>query len=184
MSQRMRLDFYALAAKFAQEAGRPVCALDAAQCGDYPVIGVHSTVRGFEKEGSGLPHLVEHFGSNDESSRTLKELAYVTARGGTVGVFPRPTFIPPFSNARTRAASEFDIPQEVENDCDGSAKTFALKYLQMMETMKALPCFWCSRVGTLFYPQPPEAKAWERPRVLCMAARPPRGLGGLHQALP
>src|SRR5207302_631594 len=54
MSQQMRVDVYQLAAAYAREAGRPPLESCGAgeTCGDYPVMGVHSTVRELEKEGS------------------------------------------------------------------------------------------------------------------------------------
>jgi hypothetical protein len=174
MSQRMRVDAYKLAADYAREAGWPAgpCA-PASDCGDYPFMGVHTTVRALEKEGGSRADLRGAFGSNDESTRTPKELRHVAANGGTVGVFPRGSaFIPPNTSggyctrdsdcagwkgpgsavcnvATTTCALGTDtpvdgvtleprnwqLPPEVENDCDLSSKSFAVKYLWLMRWM-------------------------------------------------
>ena len=184
MSQRMRVEAYRLAADYAREAGwRAQCLPGAAcglapcrpgeACGDYPFMGVHSTVRALEKEGGSRSDLRHAFGSNDESTRTPKELDHIAANGGTVGVFPRGSaFIPPNTSGGscTRHSAcgawngsgsagcnlmtntcEPDVPalagmvmeprnwmlaSEVSNDCDLSSKTFAVKYLWLMNRMK------------------------------------------------
>ena len=184
MSQQMRIDFYALAAQYAAEAGQAPCIAGQA-CPDYAVMGEHSTLREIEKEGSSLPHLIGDFGSNDETTKPLKEIDYIADRNGMIGVFPRPTLIAPNTSGGqchrhsdcaawdgqastvacdngkcvaeppqaallnpdgvtatvdTRkypiASRDFELPIEVENDCDGSSKSFAAKYLIMMQHMK------------------------------------------------
>lgn len=168
MSQRMRVDVYQLNGEYAREAGwhpNVICAPNHS-CNDYPVMGVHSSIRELEKEGSKLPHLIDRFGSNNETTRTATELSYVAANMGTAGVFPRPTLIPPntvdgqctkdtdcaaWNGTNTACSIEgrclpraisslyrrnFALPAEVENDCDGSSKTFAVKYLWMMRVME------------------------------------------------
>jgi microsomal dipeptidase-like Zn-dependent dipeptidase len=184
MSQRMRDDVYALARAYAGEAGfRSHCYSwdpqgactpcgEGELCGDYPFMGVHTTVRNLEKGGSGREDLLGTFGSSDESSRTPMELEYVTVNGGTVGVFPRGSaLIPPNTdggpcrkdsdcagyagvgshpcNPVTRVC-QGDAPRqgivlaprkwlpsaEVENDCDTTSKTFAVKYLWLMMKLK------------------------------------------------
>jgi hypothetical protein len=175
MSQQMRVDAYHLASSYAQEAGRPLCSDDSKPCGDYPVMGVHTNIRQVEREGSGDERVRYDFGSTDESTRTVKELSYVAKRGGTIGVFPRSTFIPPntkLGQCRTNGQClsgvcdtsthmcefptdpalkvgtpardrfnrlwnrNFDVPTDVANDCDGSSKSFAIKYLFMADVMK------------------------------------------------
>ncbi|MFK8331229.1 hypothetical protein M2D63_014550 [Pseudomonas sp. BJa5] len=168
MSERMRGQVYTLAATYAREAGIAAAGCPQGQtCGDYPVMGVHTTVRDLEKEGSSTIPLQASFGSNDESTRTPKEIAYVSTNGGTVGVFPRPNFIAPNTAGgqctrdsdcaawdgsygsggacqsgmcKSQTASEltlrsFKLPTGIVNDCDGSSKTFATKYLWMLEAM-------------------------------------------------
>jgi hypothetical protein len=209
MSQKMRVDAYGLAKNYANEAtaaggwsGKNLSpAADLPSCGpsetcdDYPFMGVHSTVRGLEREGSGIPQFKAAFGSADEPNRTIDELAYVSRNGGAVGVFPRGSaFIPPntglqpafeipgkdgsitlgapqaggqckkdsdcgawFGPGSTGACDaathqctqdslsdsvfpplllrNYDLPAEVQNDCDLSSKTFAVKYLFLMKTM-------------------------------------------------
>ncbi len=175
MSQKMREDFYALARTYSAEAGWAVeSAWDntancsgKSRCGDYPVMGVHSTIRQVEKEGSDKPHLINDFGDNNETTRTLNEIGFVAANKGTIGVFPRSTFIPPNTsgnmctrdsdcaswdgkslgesckNNKCKAGGppdlntrNFKLPAEVRNDCDGSSKSFALKFLIMADEMK------------------------------------------------
>jgi hypothetical protein len=165
LSQRMRVEAYELAGSFAREAGWPSIGTCEAgpSCGDYPVMGVHTTVRGLEKEGSNLPHLFGQYGSDNESARTPKELLHVVQNGGAIGVFPRPNFIPPnsggkqctknsdctaWSGTEDGACSggrcgapgnlglqerEYEIPPNVQNDRDGSSKTFATKYRWLMK---------------------------------------------------
>jgi microsomal dipeptidase-like Zn-dependent dipeptidase len=175
MSQNMRIDAYALAANYAAEARKNVsklCSDILLPCGDYPFMGVHTTVRGLEKEGSSLEELAMQYGSNNESTRTPSEIDHVIANFGTIGVFPRGSaFIPPNAQGgRCRRETDcarwspapifgegiacvltggvlgtcsvsstdgllprdFDLPPEVTNDCDTSSKTFAVKYLWMM----------------------------------------------------
>jgi hypothetical protein len=197
MSQQMRVDAYDLARTYGQEArtgggwssvavspNHPLPVCEAPSCDDYPFMGVHSTVRGLEKEGSGIFELRSSFGSVDEFTRTQEELAHVSQNGGTVGVFPRGSaFIPPntsggrchrgsdcaswsgpfygagceisthtcndetallvpFPEKSTGAKTffppssrDYALPQEVQNDCDISSKTFAVKYLYLSTVM-------------------------------------------------
>jgi hypothetical protein len=199
MSQKMRIDAYRLAAKYGSEANSasgweaskfqtsaplPHCADPENNCNDYPFMGVHTTVRGLEKEGSNLPEYELSWGATDESTRTEEELEHVSQNGGAVGVFPRGSaFIPPNTGSQTpNSASsggrckkdsdcggwlgpassgacnvtlgkcfpdamskkyalklpvfrDYDLPAEVQNDCDLSSKTFAVKYLSLLRTM-------------------------------------------------
>jgi hypothetical protein len=171
MSQNMRIDSYALASTYADEARQNVrqpCAGIFLTCGDYPFMGVHTTVRSLEKEGSSLDEFRMQFGSIDEFTRTPSEIDHVIANGGAIGVFPRGSaFIPPNaqggrchrdtdcarwspdllagdshactpSNTCSVSTSDglpfrdWELPQEVTNDCDTTSKTFAVKYLWMM----------------------------------------------------
>jgi hypothetical protein len=109
MSQKMRVEVYALANVYGEEAHAaagwepadllprqtlPPCS--ELSCDDYPFMGVHSSVRGLEREGTSVQEFRRDFGSADESMRTEEELAHVSRNGGTVGVFPRGSaFIPP-----------------------------------------------------------------------------------------
>ena len=88
LSQNMRLDVYKLAAGYAAEAGW--------KGGDYPLVSVHSKVRGLEKDHSSLEEFRNNYGTNDEASRTEAEIARVAANQGTIAVFPTGSaFIPP-----------------------------------------------------------------------------------------
>jgi hypothetical protein len=113
MSQKMRIAAYQLAETFASESrqnSHTVCSEIHLVCGDYPYMGVHTTVRGLEKEGSPLPEFVFQFGSTDESTRTPSEIDYIAKNFGTVGVFPRGSaFIPPNYGGRCHA----------DRDCQG-----------------------------------------------------------------
>jgi len=187
MSQNMRIDAYKLAADYASEARAAMpdpCAGANVKCGDYPFMGVHTTVRELEKEGSGLDDFRSAFGANDESTRTPSEIEHVVENGGAIGVFPRGSaFIPPNTaqqdvhgnvtggrcnrnqdclswqpdgvsvtwpacNAVSHTCTlpdtykpgvvfrNWELPQEVANDCDTSSKTFAVKYLWLMKKAK------------------------------------------------
>jgi hypothetical protein len=176
MSQNMRIDVYQLASTYAAEASpnaAKACAAIGLSCGAYPFMGVHTTVRGLEKEGSDLEEFRMQYGPTDESTRTPSEIDHVITNGGTIGVFPRGSaFIPPNSQGgrctrdtdcarwspdpifgespicstitHTCSVStddglpfrDFDLPLEVTNDCDTTSKTFAVKYLWMMNRTK------------------------------------------------
>ncbi len=151
MSQNMRGEVYQLGADWGAEAGTTQ---------HYPFMGVHTTVRELEKEGSNIDTIKNSFGANDESTRTPKELAWVADHGGLVGVFPRGSaFIPPnttdgrcsrdsdcasngciegrcSAQAAPLDKRDLELPSEVANDCDSSSKTFAVKYLWLMKQMK------------------------------------------------
>ncbi len=151
MSENMRAEVYRLGQAYGSEARSSV---------HYPFMGVHTTVRGLEKEGSSVEHVVWAFGADDESTRTQSEIEWVGAHGGLVGVFPRGSaFIPPNTAGQAcyrdtdcasgrcdagrctaqppelapLAVRAWDLPREVANDCDTSSKTFAVKYLWLMQ---------------------------------------------------
>lgn len=209
LSQNMRDDVYRLSGAYAREAQWPAVegCPPGTRCGDYPVMGVHTTVRELEKEGSSLPHLIDAFGSNNESTRTPAEITHVARNLGTIGAFPRPVIIPPnTSNMQCTKASDcaawngeddgaqcqnnkcvpqfrqtlkdrdFGLPAEVQNDCDGSSKTFATKYLWLQRQMRGKGVTFTSDFNGMNHTQFPRYGVSIPGKFAC-------GAGGREQSL-
>jgi hypothetical protein len=165
LSQNMRVDLYKLADEYAAESGWPAPACENADglgCSGYPLVGVHSKVRGLEMDPKAFLELRNAYGYNDEASRSPREIRHVAASGGAFAVFPTGSaLIPPNTKSCTKhsdcasyngpasdvcddaigqckdispllAQRDFRLPAEVSNDCDYSSKTFATKYLWLV----------------------------------------------------
>jgi microsomal dipeptidase-like Zn-dependent dipeptidase len=124
LSQNSRVDLYQLTEAFAQEANWPrgqclrqdgrcgACDATSTQvCGAYPTVGVHSKVRGLEIEPKHTdPQKTafrdpfrNHYGYNDEASRTEQEVRWVARNGGAFALFPTgSTIIPPNTGSCTK----------------------------------------------------------------------------------
>ena len=165
LSQNMRADLYKLAEDYAAESAwsAPACqSADGLNCSGYPLVGVHSKVRGLEIDPKKFAELRNAYGYNDEASRSPREIRHVAANGGAFAVFPTgsslippntkscrkhsdcATYDGPWSEACDLAIGQcrnvspvlverdFRLPGEIRNDCDYSSKTFATKYLWLL----------------------------------------------------
>jgi hypothetical protein len=122
LSQRSRLDTFALSRSFGGEAfGAP----DATH--DYPMFNVHTALRGVDKHGPVPFELRQKLGYGTENDRTPAELQRIAASGGTIS---------PVLGAVFTSPDISDLPQGVNFDCDFSSKSWAEKYLLMMKAMK------------------------------------------------
>lgn len=136
---------------------------DGLECGAYPYVGVHTQVRGLEIDPKSTAELRNAYGLNDERSRSAREIRHTAASGGALAVFPTGSaFIPPNTARCTKDSDcanyrgpgsgvckletgqcigvspdieprDFRLPAEVSNDCDFSSKTFATKYLWLLQ---------------------------------------------------
>ena len=124
-SQRSRVRVYELTRSFGQDANgvsKP------SQDGyDYPLFGVHTGLRGYERTGPVPYELRDQGGFVIENDRTAEEISRAGANGGSIALLASgSTMIPPWMSQ----------PLEVQNNCDYSSKTWAVKYLAMMKLMK------------------------------------------------
>jgi hypothetical protein len=104
LSMNTRLDVYALAETYSQEARWPACTTaDGRSCAGYPFVGVHSKVRRLEIDPKSFPEIRNAYGYNDEASKTEHEIAFVAANSGALGVFPTGSaIIPPSTGPCTK----------------------------------------------------------------------------------
>lgn len=104
LSMNMRLDVYALAERYGQEAGWPACtSADGRTCRGYPFVGVHSKVRTLEIDPKSVEEMRNAYGYNDEASKTEREIRFVAENFGAFAVFPTGSaIIPPSTGACTK----------------------------------------------------------------------------------
>jgi hypothetical protein len=119
-SQEARADTWAVA----EQLGKTVFDDDERL---YPLFGVHTNSRTHERHGPfpDFEHLRAERGYTAETDRTLPEFLRSKQDGGVFS---------PGANAGYMTDSPEHEPQ-VRNDCDYSAKSFAHRYLWMMEVM-------------------------------------------------
>ena len=105
LSQNMRVDLYTLARTYASESAwtPPPCEPGEGGCSAYPLVGVHSKVRGLEIDPKSFVELRNSYGYNDEASRSPREVRHVAANGGAFAVFPTGSaLIPPNTKSCTK----------------------------------------------------------------------------------
>lgn len=123
-SQASRIGAYQLARDFGNEAyGTSNLAVY-----DYPLFGVHTDIRGLNKHGPvpDIKAIRDNFGYGSETDRTEDEVKRVATYGGALS---------PGANAGLVTPNSPLTPTSINNTCDFSSKSWALKYLRMMKLM-------------------------------------------------
>ncbi|HEY2746900.1 MAG TPA: hypothetical protein VGL86_19895, partial [Polyangia bacterium] len=124
-SQHSRVDAYQAARDFGNEAyGTAGLGIN-----DYPLFGVHTDIRGLNKHGPvpDVKAIRDNFGYGTETDRTDDEITRVATFGGTLS---------PGANAGLISPNAANAPTSINNTCDFSSKSWALKYLRLMKLMK------------------------------------------------
>ena len=124
-SQASRVNAYQAARDFGNEA----YGTTGFDINDYPLFGVHTDIRGLNKHGPvpDVKAIRDNFGYGTETDRTDDEITRVAAYGGTLS---------PGANAGLVSPNSPDAPASINNTCDFSSKSWALKYLRLMKLMK------------------------------------------------
>lgn len=125
LGQSSRLDLHRELAAFRVDAGT-------FETAEYPVIGIHTDVRRFQRHasfpldsfdgGTGFSY-ASQLGFTSEVDKTRDELAHIAANGGTVS---------PGFNGGVIEDPDRLVGGQVRNNCDFSTKSLAIKYLQMV----------------------------------------------------
>lgn len=120
-----RVDLHKELAAFRADAG-------AFETQEYPVLGIHTDVRRFQRHtsypldaldaGTAFSY-ASAFGFSAEVDKTRAEIAHITANGGVVS---------PGVNGGFIQDPDGLVGGQLRNNCDYSTKSYAIKYLQMI----------------------------------------------------
>lgn len=124
--QKTRADTHALLATFAADAGLGTT-------DEYPILAIHSDVRRYSRHGpypldlDGGSDYAQTLGFGVETDKSRAEVEHIAQNKGVIS---------PGVNGVVVEDPDHLVGRQVNNDCDYSSKSYAIKYLQMVRLMK------------------------------------------------